>query len=759
MAQRRFGPTRAAGVALVEQEGDKPIQSAALGFAGYAGIFEKGKTNKLIVVTSKKQFVKKMGSYIPDSLAPDTCFNYFNLANGAGGLLLVRVTDGNELQSSLTLYGRYANVLTPMGVIKANNGGRWGGKEARYTADVTADTDITNVTLDTGVTMKVDEWKGGFVELEDVPNKRYQIIGNTDEGLISVATDQTMKDDYDGASGTSLRYYLTIDADREKAVSVLISDGEENATTEFSLAVYVDGEFIKKYPNLNTNPTSGRYWVNVINNDDGNDEIEAVDLWTGAHAAPVRPANHYGIVDTVTETLMHAVIYDFAVSSPGGGNPTFALGATDDEMVAQKITITMSGATSGAAVSDKFGALGTVTLGTAFVPNNKWAPEFTVTAGASPLVATDVLTVHYKPFKSGELVGGYLYPDKANARNTKFRIIANDHDSVTVADGSDLTADGAADDEYMIEAKRDLEGGRDGNSEVVDATYNQKAWDTGLSPFNRVAGMNLGVIKMSTPGIASVSVQQNGRAYAEAKNHQYRYEIPSNVTTEQGAIDFVNDTLGRSDFAVVAFPSYGSVPDPESDDGKLKLVSLTGMIHGREARIAADYDGYHKAEAGLDATLPGLLKVTTLDSILDEEQLNPVGIATIKKVKGNFVIWGDRTLYTDANWKWKHQRELMSYYEHVLQENFDWIVFAINDPVTEKVALTALKNYFLPEFTKRALRGKTFDEAATFKIDAENNTAASRTSGDMYADVALQLADTVERFVIRIGKQGIFESP
>ena len=28
---------------------------------------------------------------------------------------------------------------------------------------------------------------------------------------------------------------------------------------------------------------------------------------------------------------------------------------------------------------------------------------------------------------------------------------------------------------------------------------------------------------------------------------------------------------------------------------------------------------------------------------------------------------------------WKHQREQMSYYENVMRENFDWIVFDIND--------------------------------------------------------------------------------
>ena len=139
--------------------------------------------------------------------------------------------------------------------------------------------------------------------------------------------------------------------------------------------------------------------------------------------------------------------------------------------------------------------------------------------------------------------------------------------------------------------------------------------------------------------------------------------------------------------------------------------------------------------------------------------MNPLGIGVIKKVKGNFIIWGDRTLNVDPTWKWKHQREMVCYYENVLIENFDWIVYAINDPDTEKLALTALKGFFLPEWKpKRALRGENFEDAAIIKVDSEINTDLTRAGGDMYAEIALRLADTIERFILRLSKQGLFES-
>lgn len=772
MAQRRFGPTRGAGVAIVEREGDQQIEPGALGWCGYAGVFEKGDVGKLIFVQNKTAFTKKCGSVIADSLAPDAALDYYSIANGAGGLLLVRVTDGNEVAATKKLYQRNGDVLTQMGTVSAKNGGRWGGKEKFLVAEMDSIADLANTTLElpasiTTGTYKTNEWKGGYIELADVPNVRYKIVSSDADGTLTVESDQTMLDDYDALSGTSLVFYVVLE-NENKAVSVVIGDGEDAPSSEFSLEVFVDGVSVKKYGNLHTDPENARYWVDVINNDDGNDEIVVADVITGGHTASQRPANHYGKVASVTALTLTATIHDFTVNSPGGGNPTFAVGTTTDAMLDDTITITMSSATVGAAVSARFGALGTVTLGTLFSPptaaggadENKLALPFTVTAGGSPLAASNTLVINYKPFRANQLINGRLYPDKVNYPMVSYRITANTHKLITVASG-DMTAQSAAADYFMVSAPTYLAGGRDGNADIADADYITQAWDTDSSPFNQTEGKNLGLVKMATPGIDATAVAKAGAAYAEAKNHQYRHEIPSSILTEASALDHINTTLGRSEFTRVNWPSYGYVPHPDpasAREGKLKLVSLTGMIHGREARIATDYNGYHKAQAGLFATLPRLLKLTTGDAILNQELLNPAGIGVILKKKGNFVLWGDRTLHVDSNWRFAHHRELMSYYEHVLQEAFDFIIFSINDADSDRDALTALRSFFQPEWVKRALRGKTFNEAALIKVDDELNTDAVRAAGDKKASVSLRLADVTERFEITIGKSGVFEN-
>jgi hypothetical protein len=757
MAQRRIGPVRGAGVAIVEVEGDKPIEPGALGWAAYAGILEKGPVGELIQCSSKGVFEKKCGSYIDGSLLPDCCYDYFDLARGSGGLLLVRVTDGNEEQSEITLYARKASA-SPMGKIKAHNGGRWGGKRKKLTGEMTTPaTELTETTLDTGMVMKTDEWKGGILELAEVANTTYEIVGNTSAGVVTVVADATMSTDY--GSGTEMTYYLSLE-NEEKALSVEIRDGEDNPDTEFGIFVYVDGDLANSWPNLSTNPASSRYWVDIINDDDNNDEIEVEDLWTGGHDATVRPANHYSTISAVTETVLTADIHTYVVNSPGGGDATMALGTTTDLMVEQVITCTFTDPTTYDVSSDVFGALATgETVGVETDVDLKWVPPFTLTAGGSPMAATDTIVIYYRPFIADELIGGYLYPDKVNAKREKYRITNNDHETITVAAGSDLTASGAPTDEFMVVAPRELSGGVDGIADLADADYENQVWDVANSPFNQIVGKNLGLVKMATPGVTSTAVQKAGIAYADAKNQQYRVEVPSGTVTEDSVDLYLNDTIGRNDFAVCAFPSYGYVPDPlGNNEGKLKLVPLTGMIHGRECRTANDYEGYHKAAAGIDQILPSILKLPTGDAILDEEYLNPIGVAVIKKVKGNFIIWGDRTLHVDPNWRWKHQREQMCYYENVLRESFDWIIFQINDPRTEKMALTSLKTFFVPEWVKRALQGSTFEEAAIIKCDSELNTPAVRAAGNMKCQISLWLADTVERFIIEIGKQGIFEA-
>jgi hypothetical protein len=889
MVERTFGAIKAAGTQIREVSGGRSITPAALGWAGFAGIFERGAVGEPIYMLTRKDAEAKIGGLIPESLAPDAVFDFMREANGAGGVIAVRVTDGNELPAEITLYARHSP-QTPIGRLTAKNGGRWGGAEKRYTAVLADVADIGETTLETGVAMKIDEWKGASLALAGVPNASYKVTGNDATGILAVEADETMHADLvGGIDPTNGRYYLSLE-NGEKHLSIVISDGDDAPTFDWSLDVYLNGLRVIGWKNLSTDPASKNYWQSVINSDSANEYVTAIDEWSGSYIPSTRPANHYGTFTGITATSMTATIHDFVIS--GTGNPTIALGTTTDEMVAQTLTLTMTAATTFDAVSDVFGAVGSGTFGVLFTPANKWVPPFTITAGVNAMTVADEITIAYKPFKARSLIGGRLFPNKDSDRTLSYRIVDNTHKVITVAAGSTMSADvapiggvaatgsiqfatkanhvngekfvindgslgaitfwidqdglysppggynatnirldlsaattnqevavvaqtainampvsfkvtaglpvgglmaltndatgtqgnvaitetvahvsfiatgmtggvTATVNEFMVEAALQMHGGRDGNSEIVDAHYELQAWSLDSSPYLKLRGRNMGLVKFATPGVTAAAVQKAGINFAYERNHSYAVEIPANITTADAADNYLTNTIGRSvktAYAFIpAFPSYGYVADPAAPK-KLKLITITGMALGYHAACARDNDGYHKAPAGVEAIMSKLVKLTT-DVEIDGEFANPRGLNLIRKRQGNFVLWGDRTLQADdPEWTFAHQRWTMSHYENTLLENLDVFTFKINDPQTQSDAKVVLIAYFKPEWAKRALRGDKFEDACVIKIDAENNTAATMALGDMHASISLRIADTVERFIITIGKQGVNEN-
>jgi hypothetical protein len=620
-------------------------------------------------------------------------------------------------------------------------------------------TDLTETTIDTGLTMVLDEWAGGEVHLDDVPAKSYIIVSNTVAGVVTVRSDSTMSTDY--GAGSDDGFYLTLDHDAYY-VGALIGEAEITDADAFSMEVYVNGDMVKRWPNLSIDPTSRYYFPNIINDDTSNYEITATDL-----ASPPTPgdkfavpANEVGEIAVLTATVLTTTLHQVRIESPvAGADPTVALGTTSDLMKYRNIIkcVVDAGATTATVTStDMYGgvvALGQATLGALFTPNTPIMPPFTITNGGTALVQDDIVWIDYFPFVPDELIGSYVIPDWDDTPLNKYLIVDNDHKTITVGAGQDMTTVGTVGDDFVVQTVSKLRGGDDGISGVDTADYTPH-FDIATSGFNELLEQNKGLVKLGCPGKTTTAIVKDMAAYAEAKNWQARYEIPSATQDEVGAINQINTTYGRNDFAVVSMPSFGYIDNPNAPD-TLKLVSLTGQIHGREALVAKNYDGYHKAAAGVEVTLPSVLKLDATE--LNEELLTPVGINVVKKKKGNFILWGDKTVAIDPAWKWKHQRELMSHYENRLREGYDFIIFAINSKTNWALLLTSLRAFFLPEFAKEAVRGDDFSDAVQIKIDEDINTDATMAAGELNCEIKLQLADTVHQFIITVGKQGIFE--
>lgn len=779
MAERRFGPVQDAGTAIIEKDGEPAVVASALGTTAYVGILERGVPFTLIQAGGKKDANRKVGGLIPDSLVPDCIEDFWEHSEGAGVNLFCRVTDGTEKKATLTVYDRSV-VRNAVVKFEAHNGGAWGGKRQTFVVDLAAvPTDITSETTvllpQTFHPILKDQFKGGTLVCSQT-GKRYTIVSNAKstglaKTLLTLKGDSKLLTDY--GAGTDKEFTIEVTQTnawgQEKHLAVVIKDGQLDPATEWGCDVYLNGSRVRSYADLSMDPGSARYFVSIINEDSSNDYVRVTDLWAGnSVVADNRPANYFGRVahTEVTATAVGLGTALVLVNSSAAGDNTLAAFTFGTKVIPDVYELEYTGAaweltSLTRQVTHTFAV---PVSGTPYVADNAYSIGFTVTS-VTP-VSGEKFVITVLPLVEGEAVNGRIYfPGVSGAPASGWLINANTEAGATIQVG-DLTLGGtlAGTVPVRLEYPQQLGDGYDGIAGLTTADF-LKAYSIADSPFNDTQDKGLGLIKFSTPGITvlnggainAVTVEKAGLAYAYAKNHQYRYEVALSVTDEFAAKAYVQDTLGKSAYAKVCMHGFAYVADPVLK-GRLKVIPTTGMIQGREAKVAKDYKGYHKVAAGTDVDLPRVVKLETGDTVLNGEVLNPAGLQRIVKKGGKWVLWGARTPTDNTSFLFCQHRELLSYYEHVLQESFDWIVFAINDPIEQPRAEAALKGFFLQEYRNRALRGDSFDDACRIKIDEENNTNATRAAGDMNAEVRLQLADTVERFNITVSKAGIFES-
>ena len=769
LAVKRYGPVLGAGTTLTEILAQKTIVPSPLGVVGWMGIMEKGPTDELIEVNGRLDYERKCGNTLPESDLPDNAFDFWDASGGVGKMFLKRITDGTERAAEFTFktrettgfgIGYWRNICK----VVAKSGGRWAGAFNRVIGEITGSGDLTETTIDTGLTLLEDEFAGGVLYMDELPSDTFEIVGNTTAGVVTVKSDSQLATKY--GSGTDNGFVLFKDnvdeLGRTKTLDCVWKDGARDPDNEFGLEVYWNGTKVLNYDNLSPDPNSDMYFVRVINDDTSNHEIEVTDLFTGTINTWVKPTNQAGLIQaTLTATTLPIEWYQVAYDAGNAGVGVITIASALTKTQRDFITLTCNDTTTPGSETwtvestEQDVTFDDATTAVAYSSPNDYFIEFTIAAGTPDWDVGDKIYVTVEPLKPAEVIGGKLFYDTDTSPRSWLSIVDATITTVSVSPGNDLTQLTAEDEPYRLEYREGLEKGYDGHAGVVDNDYID-AWNTTTSLFNNMKNKQLGLIKYATPGVTSTTVQTNGRNYAEANNGPYRNELPSSVTDEVSAVDYMDDTLGRNDFAQCIFPSYYYKQNPDANG--LKLVAATGHVQGVEARFAYQWQGYHKAAAGTDARLFKCVKLPTGDTVLNDEITNRKGLQLILKKEGNWVIWGDRVPATATGLSWKHQREQLSHYERVLFENYDWIMFQINDTDLWPTLLASFKAYFLPEWRpKRALRGDTFEEAAQFKVDSENNTSVTMNEGDLNAAIKLRLADTVERLNIIISPAGIFE--
>lgn len=757
MVTERIGVVNGSGTTVkLGTTGSFPSQDVRYGWVYVVAPFKKGNTDELHVIGASDSLADRV---LGDADSTDErvfkarnfITNYVARGRGTGGILAVRVTDGNEVASSVDLYARKVK-RTKVATLSAKNGGRWGGYSKRDTGDFSLAGDLTDETLDTGNTYVKDQWAGATLTLEDVPNVEFEVISNTTAGVLTVKSGSAMKTQYDALSGSSMRWHLKLEDTGGLTYKI---DFDPTDITTFSIYFYEDGQLVTSYEDVSFDDASEDYWETVINDDDTNHWVTVNDTYVGDRSdTDLRPASYYSNFTSLTATSLTVTNYDYTINSPGDADPTVAV-TTNAESVDETITLTFSDATTFTAVSNKFGSLGSAgTVGTTFEPNNDWSPDIDVTAGGTALSSGDTIVIQVKPLRKDEFKNAILYPNVDNDPTLKYLISGNTHNTINVQPSDDMATDTSGDspDTLMIVGQRRFEGGIDGLADISDADYT-KHFHLTDAIINEVYYDGYGVIKVVTPGYNSTSVDQAAQAFAEAKLYMHHRETPNTKTDEASIVAHHVTTLGRSRNVCALSATEVDIQDPYADR-KLRKTSALGYHLGQSALVESLYGGYFAPAAGLDYPFPEFRKIATGKKNLDIEVLEPAGVNVLLNRDG-WVYWGNNVLTKDPAYRDYSVRMQMMHWAHYLRENYEKYIFKPANIIVLSQMKSDLLLYFTQEYNKGSLDNNfPFEEVFTMTPDAEVNANTSVT-GIVAIKIDVRPTNAIRQLSFELNRQGI----
>jgi len=260
------------------------------------------------------------------------------------------------------------------------------------------------------------------------------------------------------------------------------------------------------------------------------------------------------------------------------------------------------------------------------------------------------------------------------------------------------------------------------------------------------------VNQVAAPGYYTQDVHNGLITYVELRKDCHAIlDSPLGMTPTE-LKEYVQETAAfNSKFAFLYYP-WLVIKDPLTN--ARKLVPPSGQVCGCIA--ATDVTrGVWKAPAGeVDGRL---VDVVSLEVLLDKQTrdvLYPARINCIIRKSGKgFLIWGNRTLSAEADWRQINVRRFFTYAEESILEGTGWAVFEPNDKATRDGLGGSIRVFLLTEYNEGAMYdGGTgrWQDAFYVKCDEDNNPQSVVDQLRIVADVGIAPKKAGEFIVIRI---------
>ena len=208
--------------------------------------------------------------------------------------------------------------------------------------------------------------------------------------------------------------------------------------------------------------------------------------------------------------------------------------------------------------------------------------------------------------------------------------------------------------------------------------------------------------------------------------------------------------LGAAPRGAIYAP-WVTVLDPISRNGEPRLAPPSGHIAGVFARQTNER-GVHKAPAGVEADLRGIVDLAQGFAEGDSEILNPAGVnVAMRRPNYGAVLWGARTLSADSTLRYVSDQRLNTFIKESLERGTQWAVFEPNDARLWRALRVTCEEFLHTLWSVQgALFGASAGEAFFVKCDAENNPKRTVDQGLLFVDIGYAPVKPAEFVALRV---------
>lgn len=187
--------------------------------------------------------------------------------------------------------------------------------------------------------------------------------------------------------------------------------------------------------------------------------------------------------------------------------------------------------------------------------------------------------------------------------------------------------------------------------------------------------------------------------------------------------------------------------------GETVLAPPSGHMAGVWARTDATR-GVHKAPAGTNHALRGVVGVQRRVTPTEQGELNSAGVNVIRLFDSGILPWGARTLARSEapEWTYINVRRLFAMAEESIADGTSWIVFEPNDRPLWNMIVRDVSAFLTGLWRDGALMGRTPEEAFYVKCDDETNPPDVVDAGRVVVEIGMAPVKPAEFVVFKVSQ-------